>query len=828
MKAAQLVVLAALPCFSLYADNLLHPGTPKLDRPTLMALGVQLPITGDDNFNATVSLQYRLTGTQTWQTGLPLFRVHPETVANYIVAPQFAGSIFDLRPATSYELQLHAVDPDGVDQTFLLSGTTRSVPTDPVTPRARNVTDSASLASALSSALAGDVITLANGTYPGQFSISAAGTPTNPIVIRGASEDGVIIDGGNCAPCNLFEFYGAGYVHLERMTLQNADRAIRLQQDGGSGNVIRRIHVKNTTLGIGGRSNQNDTYIADNILEGRLLWPHIYTDDNGLHASDDGIAVFGFGDVVAHNRISGYGDAMKTEQDGARANDFYGNDIVYTYDNGIELDGSEGNTRCFRNRFMNTFTTLSVQPIHGGPAYLLRNVIVNVAGEQLKFHALATTPPQEPSGVLVYHNTFVSPPNLELRMQTPATSHYFEIENNLFIAPPTSGPQAADWEGLIDYGTFDYNGYFPDGSFRFNNPLYGGYFYQPNFAGLQSLGMERKGVLASGPLFANLIAPSTYTTQLPPADASLAAGSIVLDRGRVLPNVNDSYQGSGPDLGALELGCPLLTYGPRGEGTDESNEVVGCSSTSTRTTSVSVTPSPVALSASQTQQFMATTVPSGGAVTWKIYPSRGSITAGGLYSAPSDALLGEVVTVTAVTASNTAVSGSATVNLTAPVSLALSPSSVTLNGLQTQQFTATVSGAVNKSVSWILQPAIGALTVAGLFTAPAGTSATQSITLTAVSSADSTKTAQANITVNPAPTSMTITPVVSSVKFGTTQRFLASSSASWSISPLFGSISPSTGLYTTPKSGPPTKVTVTATSLSNTSVTGSLTFTVQR
>jgi len=88
--------------------------------------------------------------------------------------------------------------------------------------------------------------------------------------------------------------------------------------------VIRRIHVKNTTLGIGGRSNQNDTYIADNILEGRLLWPHIYTDDNGLHATDDGIAVFGLGDVVAHNRISGYGDAMKTEQDGARANDFYG------------------------------------------------------------------------------------------------------------------------------------------------------------------------------------------------------------------------------------------------------------------------------------------------------------------------------------------------------------------------------------------------------------------------------------------------------------------------------------------------------------------------
>jgi len=473
----RIAVLSAISCSALYADNLLHLGTPKLDRPTLTTIGIQFLITGDDNFNSSVSVQYRVSGTSLWITGLPLVRVHPETVANYTVAPQFGGSIFDLKPATTYDIQLHAVDPDGVDQTFTLSSATRPVPADPVTPRLRNVVDSSSLRSALSSAVAGDVIILANGVYPGQFSISQAGTSANPIVIRGASQDGVVLDGGNCVSCNIFEFYGAGYVHLERMTLQNAQRAIRLQQDGGSGNVIRRVHVKNTSLGIGGRSNQNDTYIADNILEGRLLWPHVYWDDNGTYADQDGIAVFGFGDVVAHNRVSGYGDALKTAQDGARGNDFYGNDIVFTYDNGIELDGSEGNTRCFRNRFMNTFATISVQPIHGGPAYIFRNAVVNVVNEQLKFHARGTSPPEEPSGILVYNNTFVSPPNLELSLQTTATSHYFEIENNLFIAPPTSGPEAADWTGGIDHGTFNYNGYFPDGVFRFRDPVYGGEFF---------------------------------------------------------------------------------------------------------------------------------------------------------------------------------------------------------------------------------------------------------------------------------------------------------------------------------------------------------------
>jgi hypothetical protein len=587
MRILTRISFLATICTTLYAQNALQCGTPVLDRPTLTVLGVQLPISGDANFNATVSVQYRVTGSTTWHNALPLFRVHPETVASYTVAPQFAGSIFDLQPGTTYDIQLQAVDPDGGSQNFILNGTTRSVPTDPVNPVNVTVTDSASLTTALFAAQPGQIITLANGIYSGSFQIYAAGTPTNPIVIRGASEDGVILDAGNCAGCNVFEFYGAGYVHLEQMTLQNANRGIRFQSSGAIGNVVRRVHIKNTQLGIGGNPNQYDFYIADNILEGVLIWPHVYWDDGGTYASNDGIAVWGFGHVVAYNQVSGYGDAMKTIQDGARANDFYGNLVLYTYDNAIELDGSEGNTRCFRNLYMNTFSPISFQPIHGGPAYAFRNVVVNSVSEQLKFHA-QLNPTQEPSGVLVYNNTVVSQSIPELYLQTPASSHYFAIENNLFISPAAEGPEAADWTGPIDHGLFDYNGYFPDGIFRFNMPQLGGYFYQPNFAGLQSLGMEPHGMLATGPLFASgLTAPSTYTTQMPPADATLAPKASVLDQGLILPNINDMYIGAGPDLGALELGCPKPSYGPRPFGTDETNEVVGCTTTSPPTSALS-------------------------------------------------------------------------------------------------------------------------------------------------------------------------------------------------------------------------------------------------
>src|SRR5581483_7495442 len=82
----------------LFADNVVHSGTPALDRPTLTALGVQLPITGDDNFNATVSVAYRVTGTTDWRPALPLFRIHPENTQGYVLTPQFAGSVFNLKP----------------------------------------------------------------------------------------------------------------------------------------------------------------------------------------------------------------------------------------------------------------------------------------------------------------------------------------------------------------------------------------------------------------------------------------------------------------------------------------------------------------------------------------------------------------------------------------------------------------------------------------------------------------------------------------------------------------------------------------------------------
>jgi hypothetical protein len=263
---------------------------------------------------------------------------------------------------------------------------------------------------------------------------------------------------------------------------------------------------------------------------------------------------------------------MKVEQPGARAVDFYGNEVRSAYDNGLELDGCEGNCRALRNRFTNSFTPLSFQPIYGGPAYAVRNVAVNVASEQMKFHSLGGV--QETSGILAWHNTFVSPA-MALNLQDGTTSHHFRVMNNLFVGPAQlAGARAVDWTGGIDDGVFDYDGIFPDGRMSFN---LGGYRTFASLAAAQASGVEAHGRVLSQPIFASgLVPPGTFRTALAPSDVALAAGSNAIDAALPIPGVNGDYAGAGPDLGALERGCPAPIYGIRPPGVDEANQPFGC------------------------------------------------------------------------------------------------------------------------------------------------------------------------------------------------------------------------------------------------------------
>src|SRR6185503_4240121 len=89
-----------------------------VDPPTLINLGFEWIVDGDDNRNASVDVSYLKQGESQWKRALPMLRLHGERIFNGaqldVVSPNmFAGSILDLEPDTAYEAQFVLTDPDG-------------------------------------------------------------------------------------------------------------------------------------------------------------------------------------------------------------------------------------------------------------------------------------------------------------------------------------------------------------------------------------------------------------------------------------------------------------------------------------------------------------------------------------------------------------------------------------------------------------------------------------------------------------------------------------------------------------------------------------------
>jgi RHS repeat-associated protein len=168
--------------------------------------------------------------------------------------------------------------------------------------------------------------------------------------------------------------------------------------------------------------------------------------------------------------------------------------------------------------------------------------------------------------------------------------------------------------------------------------------------------------------------------------------------------------------------------------------------------SVSVSPAAATVYAGQQQQFIATVAnTSNTAVTWAISPAGiGTISAGGLYTAPAGITAQQTVTITATSQADSSKSASAVLTLSAQISVAVSPAAATLFGGQTQQLIATVTNSSNSAVTWSISPAgTGSINASGLYTAPASITSQQTVTVTATSQADNTKSASAIVTLSP-------------------------------------------------------------------------------
>jgi hypothetical protein len=125
---------APSPCAWAAPTNTVKAGELVIDPPTLINLGFEWVIKGDDNRNARVDVAYRKKGDAMWKTAMPLLRLQHERVYqgegvfNVEMPNMFAGSIFDLEENTAYDVRLTLSDPDGGSAVRTVTVKTRAEP----------------------------------------------------------------------------------------------------------------------------------------------------------------------------------------------------------------------------------------------------------------------------------------------------------------------------------------------------------------------------------------------------------------------------------------------------------------------------------------------------------------------------------------------------------------------------------------------------------------------------------------------------------------------------------------------------------------------------
>ena len=71
------------------AEDRVRAGNASVEPPTLISLGFDWVIEGDDNRNAAVTVEYREAGSADWRVGLPLMRLMNEQVNGRVGGPSY-------------------------------------------------------------------------------------------------------------------------------------------------------------------------------------------------------------------------------------------------------------------------------------------------------------------------------------------------------------------------------------------------------------------------------------------------------------------------------------------------------------------------------------------------------------------------------------------------------------------------------------------------------------------------------------------------------------------------------------------------------------------
>ncbi len=309
--------------------------------------------------------------------------------------------------------------------------------------------------------------------------------------------------------------------------------------------VIRKNKIHNMQLGIfinwnGSNEQGNDTRIEANEIFDPPVNEWAWKAVKGTSMEGTGIVLRGhIGAIVRDNEIHNYFNGIYTGSSAALENpdiafdaDIYDNYIHHISDDGLEPEGTCINQRFRNNRVDTMLVGISLAPVTQGPTWVVRNLFTNFTGTSIKWAS-------NPDGiVLIYHNTFwTNAPGLNA-MSMITVAHNSVMRNNIFqgngyaFEELVTGSTGNDWNYDNWYTTRR-----PTRShFKWENINYQTIALLCATTRLECNGHEN---------LPGLVNPNG-------GNFSLLSTSPNIDRGILIPGINDVFAGRAPDVGAFE------------------------------------------------------------------------------------------------------------------------------------------------------------------------------------------------------------------------------------------------------------------------------------
>ncbi len=511
--------------------------------PTFHCLGLYWSPPGGAAEKA-VSVRYRKEGTSAWKDALAL-RYNPIPNTDEDLS-DYRGSIVDLLPATRYEIQLSLA---GSETATTLTAATWSEEF-PV----------------------GETVRVGSQDQP--LAITQSGTPAAYRVVdgRGATID-VRHRQDSCITID------ASYVIVRGFTLRGAGASANTKPTGAIQILNgRNIVIEDCDVSDWGRTNPLTGFGVDyesailsrcptltQLVVQRCKLHHPATDANNwtepkrpTHPQGpQAISLFNtagnhvlrynecwsdlehmFNDVIGGGSNGSYQGAPGPDSD------IYGNIVSHCWDDGLEVEGGNRNTRVWGNYITQTFMGIGNAATSIGPLYVWRNVFARSqqrpdggGGNFLKM-GYASSEDWMTGHMYVFHNTLYRADDwLPTGGLGGARLVKHVVSRNNILQVRGLRDQSLSRNPLNSDTSYDYdlfNGRIPDG--------------------VEAHGLRGEPIYAPGAGFD--AAAMTGMFRLAPNSPGVGAGEVI-------PNFSDGFSGKAPDLGAHFRGEASIPYGVR-------------------------------------------------------------------------------------------------------------------------------------------------------------------------------------------------------------------------------------------------------------------------